>query len=141
MPAEITPTASVDATHVCTACGQRVVSEDDRKRKRFLVGVALAWLPFLPVMAGLFKAFRGISEQKATGLGGVAGGAAEMGIICFVVFAPVYLLSAIVLLLRSFSKAHPARAVVATISICWNMLLTGVLALWFWLVFVVMPRP
>jgi hypothetical protein len=134
-PAGNAPTRSTAGATVCAACGQRVLSDDDRKRSRFFWGLALAWLPLVAVLVGIATAFRGMAERKATGLGAIAGGASELGLICFVVFAPLYLLSAIVLLLRSFSKAHPARAIAATISICWSILLFGGLALWFWLVF------
>lgn len=136
-----TPTHSVAGATVCAACGQRVRSDDDRKRKRFLWGLALAWLPFVPLLVGLANAFRGISAQKATGLGAVAGGIAQMGVLYVLTLAPILTISAMVLLLRSLSKAHPVRNVWAVISLCWTVLMMSVLALFFWLVFVKFPRP
>lgn len=120
---------------MCPACGQRVRSDDDRKRKRFFWGLALAWLPFVPVLVGLANTFRGISENKATGLGAVAGGIAEMGVLCVLTLVPILAISAMVLLLRSLSKAHPVRNVWAMISVCWSALMISVLALFFWLVY------
>jgi hypothetical protein len=126
---------------ICPSCGQRVRSEDERKRRWFLYGIALAWLPFVPLIVGLVSAFRGISEQKATGIGAVAGGAAQLGTLYFIALTPVYLVCAIGLLVRSFSKAHPARSIVATISLCWTVLVSGIFALCLWWFFVAMRRP
>lgn len=121
---------------VCAACGQPLPSEDRRQRKQFLWGIALAWLPFLPVLAGLVNIFRGISAQKATGIGAVAGGIAEMGVLYVIVFAPVFTVVAIVLLVRSLSKAHPIRNTLAVLSVCWSGLILATLTLLFWLVYV-----
>ena len=141
MPAGNTPTQSAAGAVVCPACGQRVRSDDDRKRRRFLSGLALAWLPFLPlIVASVKEALRGISEQKATGLGAVAGGFAQVGVIYFLVLAPVCAISAVILLLRSLSKAHPLRNILAVISVCWGALMLSVLALFFWLVYVKFPQ-
>jgi hypothetical protein len=138
-PASNTPTHSAAGATVCAACGQRVLSDDDRKRKRFFWGLALAWLPFIPVLVGLVNAFRGISTEKATGLGAVAGGITEMGVLYVLTLAPILALSAMVLLLRSLSKAHPLRNIWAVISLCWSALMISLLALFFWLVYV-FPR-
>jgi hypothetical protein len=126
---------------VCAACGQRLRSEDDRKRQRFFWGLALAWLPLLPVLVGFANAFRGMSAQKATGLGAVAGGFAEMGVVFVMTLTPVFAISAIALLVRSFSKAHPVRSALAVISLCWTVLMMSVLTFLLWLVFVKFPRP
>lgn len=52
-------------------------SSYDRRRAWFIWGNNLAWVVIVPFIFGLFNSFRGISEQKATGLGAVAGGLAE----------------------------------------------------------------
>jgi hypothetical protein len=134
------PARSVAAAERCPACGQRPRSQDERRRRRFYWGVALAWLPFLPVVAGLVNAFRSISQQKATGLGAVAGGIAEMGVVFVLTLVPVFAISAIVLLVRSFSKEHPVRSALAVISLCWMGLMLSVLTLFVWLVFVKFPQ-
>lgn len=139
-PAGNAPTHSAAGAAVCSACGQRVLSDDDRKRRRFFVGLALAWLPFIPVPVGLANALHGISAQKATGLGAVAGGIAEMGAFYVVALAPILTVAAMVLLLRSLSKAHPLRNILAVISVCWGALMIAVLALFFWLVYVKFPQ-
>ena len=125
---------------MCAACGQRVLSDDDRKRRRFFWGLALAWLPFIPVPIGLANTFRGISENKATGIGAVAGGIAEMGAFYVLALAPILTVAAMVLLVRSLSKAHPLRNILAVISVCWGALMIAVLALFFWLVYVKFPQ-
>jgi uncharacterized membrane protein YhaH (DUF805 family) len=139
-PASNTPTHSAAGAAVCASCGQRVLSDDDRKRKRFFWGLALAWLPFIPVLVGLANALRGMSQQKATGIGAVAGGIAEMGVLYVLTLAPILTISAMVLLLRSLSKAHPLRNILAVISVCWGALMISVLALFFWLVYVKFPQ-
>jgi hypothetical protein len=139
-PASNTPTHSAAGATVCPACGQRVRSDDDRKRNRFFWGIALAWLPFIPVLVGLANALRGMSQQKATGIGAVGGGIAEMGVLYVLTLAPILTISAMVLLLRSLSKAHPLRNIFAVISVCWGALMISVLALFFWLVYVKLPQ-
>jgi hypothetical protein len=138
-PANNTPISLAAGSSVCSACGQRVRSGDDRKRHRFFWGLALAWLPFIPVLVGLVNAFRGASAEKATGIGAVAGGISEMGVLYVLTLAPILAISAMVLLLRSLSKAHPLRNIWAVISLCWSALMISVLALFFWLVYV-FPR-
>ena len=140
MPVESTPAASVNTTHACPACGRPLRSDDNRKRNRFLWGIALAWLPFLPLLVGLANTFRGVSEQKATGIGAVAGGIAEMSVLYVITLAPILTISAMVLLLRSLSKAHPLRNMFAVISVCWGALMISVLALFFWLVYAKFPQ-
>jgi hypothetical protein len=140
LPAETAPSASVDATHVCAACGQPLRSDDDRKRNRFLWGIALAWLPFLPLAVALVKeVLRGISQQKATGIGAVSGGAVLVGVWYFWILAPLSVIAAFMFLVRSFSKAHPVRNLVATVSLCWALLMAGVLGILGWLIFVHRP--
>jgi hypothetical protein len=79
----------------------------DRKSQWFLWGTVLTLILSIPFMVGMFigmfNAFRGISEQKATGLGAVAGGIAEGYVTFGVILAYVLPVTAIVLLVRSFS--------------------------------------
>lgn len=43
---------------------------DEVEKKRFLWGVFLAWAPWVPVLLAVGRGiFKGISEQKATGIG------------------------------------------------------------------------
>jgi hypothetical protein len=107
----------------------------DQDRKFFAWGVGLAWLPLLLLVPSLFSAFRGVSQEKATGLAAVAGGFAEalatFGLLAFVVCQ----IAAIVLLARAVKRERWGRSMVAVISIVWS---TGILALtalatwWLW---------
>jgi hypothetical protein len=47
------------------------------KDRRFLWGILLVGASSIPVLVEVFNSFRGLSENKATGLGAVAGGIAE----------------------------------------------------------------
>jgi hypothetical protein len=73
--------------------------DSDRGRQWFFWGMVLAWMPLIPLLIGLFNAFRGIPTEKATGLAAVA---------------------AIVQLGRSWSGASGMRALFALLSICWS---------------------
>ncbi len=125
---------------VCAACGQRLHSDDHRRRNHFYWGLALAWLSCLPIIVGLATAFRGISQNKATGIGAVAGGLAEMGIVTALAVTPACLIAAIVLLARSFSTNHPVRLAVGVVSLCWTVLMMSLLAFLVWLLYAHMPR-
>ncbi|HZR32085.1 MAG TPA: hypothetical protein VFA76_09560 [Terriglobales bacterium] len=112
------------------------VHTDDLKRKRFLWGVALAWLPSLPFfLFGVYNAFKGMESQKATGLGAVAGGWSE--VLCTVGLATVFIVpaTAIVLLTRSFSTGHGTRKMLSLLSIAWCALLLSLAGFFVWLFF------
>ena len=112
---------------------------DDAKRKRFLWGALLAWIPLLffmlPVIAGIFDAFRDISQHKATGIAAVAGGFAELLLIFGLAVALAFEITAIVLLLRAFSKQHPMRAMVSILSILCSGFMITILGLFLWFFF------
>jgi len=115
----------------------------DRKTKGwFLWGTVLTWALSIPVVIGIFNSFRGISEQKATGLGAIAGGLAEgyanFGLI-LALLAPVV---AIVLLIKSFSSGHRMRTLFSLLYIGWNllMLFAGLFA-WFFVFHQIHTRP
>jgi hypothetical protein len=92
------------------------------KRKHFLGGVSLVWIPFLffatPTLIGLSHVFRGVSREKATGLAAVAGGVTELLATFGLAVTLVFEVVAIILLLRSFSGERPARAILSALSIC-----------------------
>src|SRR5947209_6910362 len=52
-------------------------STNDRNKTWFVWGAVLTCSLSLPLFIALFNAFRGISQQKATGLGALAGGIVE----------------------------------------------------------------
>ena len=106
---------------------------DEPKKKRFLWGVALAWAPWIPTVMGIGSAFRGISEQKATGLGAVAGGVAEMFALWGIFATLISQVAAIVLLFRAFSPGHWARSLFSVLSICLSGLMLLLVGLFLWL--------
>jgi hypothetical protein len=112
----------------------------DRARKWFLWGIALGWIPSLPLIIGFLNAFRGISEQKATGLGAVAGGLAETYLTFGMIVTVVSEMAAIVLLIRSFSRGHLGRGTVAVLSIGWSLLMLLLFGLFVWMFFVHLPH-
>jgi hypothetical protein len=106
---------------------------DEARRRWFLWGVLLAWIPFLflitPGIIGLIRVF---GTSKVTGLAGVAGGLAEALSTFGLATTLVFEVAAIVLLLRAFSQARPMRAFFSVISICCGGLVLG-LFLWLFL--------
>jgi hypothetical protein len=111
--------------------------EFDLKQKRFLWGVALAWVPAIPMMIGLGNAFVGIGNSRATGLAAVAGGFAEMYVLVGVAATLICEVSATVLLFRAISSGHSARSAFSVLSICVSslMILLFCLSVWmFWFV-------
>jgi hypothetical protein len=103
-------------------------------RTRFLEGALLAWIPVLFVFIATFvTAFRGLSSQKATGLGAVAGGFAEGLVIFGFAVMVASEIVAVVLLSRSISRTHAVRTFFSVVSIGASVVLlafTGAL-LWF----------
>ena len=113
---------------------------NDSKRGWFLWGMVFAWIPSVPLIIGVFRSFRGISEQKATGLGAIAGGVVEVYLTFGLILTFIFLGAAIVLLGRSFSVGHPMRGIFSVLSMCWSALMFSVLGLLAWLFFVQLPR-
>ena len=112
---------------------------NDLKRRRFLWGVLLAWSTLPPILYGCVKSFKGISQQKATGLGAVVGGLAE-GLVPYGLFLTVIVqITAIAMLVRGFSSEHSGRSVLSVVSICWSVLTLLLLATIVWL-FLKLPR-
>lgn len=108
---------------------------------RFLWGAVLAWVPFvIIVVPGFMKMFRGITNQKATGLGAVAGGLSEafatFGLIAFVA-AQVF---AIFLLVRSLGTGGPVQNIFAILSIALSVVTLLAIPLLLWLILFVIPR-
>ena len=106
---------------------------DELKKKRFLWGVALAWAPWIPTLVGLASAFRGISREKATGIAAVAGGLAEIFVVCGIGAVLIGQVTAIVLLFRAFSPGHGMRSLFSVLSICLSGLMLLLVGLFLWL--------
>jgi hypothetical protein len=104
-------------------------------KNRFVWGMVLAWAPAIPLIIGVSSTFRGLSEQKAIGLGAVAGGLAEAYLTFGLLATLAFQVGGIVLLSRSFSSGHGARAVFSALSIGWSILTLLLLGLFLWLNF------
>ena len=106
----------------------------ERTRIRFVKGALLAWIPFLLFFVpAILNAFRGISANKATGLGAVAGGFSE-GLVIFG-FTAILIseVAALVLLFRSFSKGNALRSLLSVVSICCSGLVIAMMGAFVWL--------
>jgi hypothetical protein len=117
----------------------RGYSMSDLQNKRFLWGVALAWAPWVPAFLGLASTFRMSSEQKAVGLGAIAGGFAEAAATFGLAVALIFEVGALVLLARSFDRGHRLRSSFSVISICLSALMIFLLGLYGWFVFLRPP--
>jgi hypothetical protein len=115
-------------------------SSYDRKRTWFVLGSVLTWILSVPFLIGMFNAFRGISEQKATGLGAVAGGLAEIGMTLAIILGFGLPIAAIVLLIKSFAPKSGTRSLISVLYICWNAFMFVVVSLLAWLSLVYLPH-
>jgi len=89
----------------------------DRRKKWFLWGMMLAGVSSIPLLVGIIgvlHALREVSETKATGLGAVAGGFAEI----YSVFGLVLALLIPLCSYRTFGKVVGRRAAYAFFSGC-----------------------
>jgi hypothetical protein len=106
---------------------------DELKKRRFAWGVLLAWLPWVPVLIGAAHAFRGSAGTKATGLGAIAGGIAEMFVWFGIGAMLVCAVAAMGLLFGSFSKGSGFRGFFTALSIAASGLLLLLFCLSLWL--------
>src|SRR5579859_165929 len=107
--------------------------EDNQPQKRFLWGVALAWVPGIPIFIGLCNAFVGINNSKATGLDAVVGGLAETYITVGLAATLICEVWAMTLLFRSFSRGHGLRSAFSVLSLCMSGLTLVLFCLFLWL--------
>ena len=106
---------------------------DDQKRRRFLWGICLAWLPWIPTIIGLAQVFRGISEEKATGIAVLAGGLTEMFVTIGLIATVVFATGAIVLLVPALDRSQRIRSLFSVVSICLSALMLVFVALYVWI--------
>jgi hypothetical protein len=95
----------------------------DPNTKRFLFGVVLTWVPWVPTAVGLAYAFRGISNTKATGIAVLAGGLAESFALWGIIAMVIAQVAAIVWLGKSFSPGQSLRNLISVISIVFSGLM------------------
>jgi hypothetical protein len=112
----------------------------DRKRNWFIWGMVLSWIQPVWLFIGFFNVFGGFSQEKATGLGAVAGGLTETYVTIGLVVTLVLPIVAMVLLIRAWPGGNQIRTVFSLMSICLSafvLLAYGVGAWWF---LAVIPR-
>ena len=105
----------------------------DARKGRFVWGLVLVWAPAIPLIIGMSNVFRGISANKATGLGAVAGGLIEAYLIFGFIVALIFQAVGIVLLARSFLEGRRGRAFFSLISIAWSMFALFLAGVFLWL--------
>jgi hypothetical protein len=86
----------------------------------------------VPTAIGIISALAQMSTQNTTGLGAVAGGFTEVVATFGLVVIVGSEVAAIVMLLRTLSRSHPFRTIVAIISICCSGMLLLALGLFLW---------
>jgi len=110
--------------------------EITQQKKRFRYGLLLAWVPLIffivPTAIGVIRAIAQVSNEKATGLGAIAGGASEVAATFGLVVIVASEVVGIVMLVRTFARNHPIRTVVAIVSVVCSGLLLLVLGLLLW---------
>ncbi|SRR5713226_6319707 len=109
-------------------------------RRWFLWGVVLARISSIPFIILFFNAFRGISQEKATGLGAVAGGLTEAYATFGFILTLVLPVAAFVLLSRSFSGGNLTHKLFSLLFIIWSGFMLLVYGVGGWFVFVQFPR-
>jgi hypothetical protein len=105
-------------------------------RNKFRWGMLLAWIPLLlfivPTALSVISAFVSKANERATGLGAVAGGFAEVLATFGLVVVVGSEVVAIVMLLRTLSRSHTKRNIVAIGSVCCSGLLLSLVGLFLW---------
>jgi hypothetical protein len=106
------------------------VQPQDRKRKLFVWGMVLAWIPAIPILYWIITVVSAF-HQKQTGLTAVAGGLSYGALLIVVLF--VCPLIAVILLLKAFSTGHLLRATFSVFTICWSGLVLSLFSAYVWL--------
>ncbi len=114
-------------------------SNRDCPQRWFLWGTILAGIPSIPFIIVFFNALRGMSPEKATGLGAVAGGLTEAYVTFGFILTFVLPVAAIVLLSRSFSGENLTHKVFSLLFIVWSGCMLLIYGVGGWFVFVEFP--
>ena len=114
---------------------------DDKTARKFAWGLTLVWAPFILLFVPtVLNAFHGVSEQKAIGMGAIAGIMAGVFATFGLIVAIALEMIAIVILIRTISKRHVLRGAVAVISICCGSLMIFTWGAYMWLILIYVPR-
>ena len=103
----------------CEHCGQLLPKSREWKNRRFILGIVLAAVTFVPFGIAFVDGLRTVSEAKTTGLGAVAGGLSEFYVMFGLAVVVAVSVLAIVLLIKSFSPEEPIRMLGSIIGITW----------------------
>jgi F0F1-type ATP synthase membrane subunit c/vacuolar-type H+-ATPase subunit K len=115
------------------------LATSNMKNRPFLWGLVINLAFSVPTLISMALSFRGISEQKATGLGAVAAGMSETYAIYGMAFTIIAPIVAIFLLVRSLSDGHRFRNFISWLLTGWSFLMLIYFAvgaclftLWLW---------
>jgi EamA domain-containing membrane protein RarD len=106
--------------------------EMEANAKRFLWGIALVWVPWIPILVAFGYVLYQMS-RVATGIGAVAGGFSEIFLMYGVAGTFVAQLFAVVLLSKSLLPGRPIRNFLSILSLCLSGLMIVVIAVFLWL--------
>jgi hypothetical protein len=109
------------------------LSSQDPKKRMFFYGMLLTLLILVPSIISIMVSFRGISEQRATGLGAVAGGISEAYAIYGMAFTIVAPIVVIVFFIKSLAPGHAFRSLISWLLIGWSSLMLTYFALGAWI--------
>jgi hypothetical protein len=101
--------------------------------KRFLWGMALVWVPWIPILVALGYGLYHASRVKATGLAAVAGGFGEIFVIYGLAGTFIAQLFAIVLLSKALMPGRALRNFLSILSLCLSLLMIVMIAVFLWL--------
>ena len=104
----------------------------DAIRRRFLIGVLLSWVPWIPIAFGLRGLFRGISSTKATGTAALVAGLGEAFALWGILAMVIAQVAAIVWLGKSFSPEHWLRNLMSVCSIVLSGLMLVLVCFFLW---------
>jgi hypothetical protein len=112
----------------------------DRRKAWFLWGMVLVGTSSILFLGMFFNAFRGMAQDKATGLAAVAGGLTEAYVTFGLILTFVLPIASVVLLGRSLSGANRMRKLFSLLFIVWSSFIFLLYGLCAWFFFVQMPR-
>jgi hypothetical protein len=106
---------------------------DEVRKRRFLWGLLLVWVPWIPIAIGLGNTLISIPRQRATGIGVVAGGLTELFVTWGIGSILIAQVAAMILMFRAFSPGHWIRSLFSVLSICLSVLMLVLVGLFLWL--------
>src|SRR5580704_14539146 len=106
----------------------------------FFWGLALVGTSSIPFLVAFLNTFRGMSPNKATGLGAVAGGLTEAYVSLGFITTLVLPIASIFVLARSLPGADRTRKLFSYLLIVWSSFISMLSGLGGWFFLAQMPR-